>query len=152
ADRTRRRRQPRRRPARRGHRRPARRGHKPRNRKEVSENDMACNRRVVGVRSRGSSFRDLLTSGAGGIDTEDAVKTQLNVMLVLINLALLLSVAGVTAQAPAARSGIGVAATLGSAFTYQGRLTDSGAPATGNYDFQFKLYDSGSGGNLVGSP
>lgn len=30
------------------------------------------------------------------------------------------------------------------AFTYQGRLTDAGAPATGAFDFEFKLFD-GSG-------
>ena len=29
------------------------------------------------------------------------------------------------------------AASLGSAFNYQGRLLESGAPATGRYDFQF---------------
>ncbi len=37
------------------------------------------------------------------------------------------------------------------AFTYQGSLTNAGAPASGGYDFQFKLYDSASGGNLLGS-
>jgi hypothetical protein len=30
----------------------------------------------------------------------------------------------------------------GTAFAYQGRLTDSGSPATGNYDLTFTLYDS----------
>src|ERR1044071_2963498 len=30
----------------------------------------------------------------------------------------------------------------GSAFTYQGRLNDGGAPATGIYDLQFKVFDS----------
>lgn len=35
-------------------------------------------------------------------------------------------------------------------FIYQGRLTDGPAPATGNYDFQFTLYDAAEGGNLVG--
>jgi len=30
------------------------------------------------------------------------------------------------------------------AFTYQGRLTDAGTPPTGNYDFQFTLYDAGA--------
>ena len=39
-----------------------------------------------------------------------------------------------------------------SVFTYQGRLTDGGAPASGNYDLQFKLYDALAGGNLQGSP
>ena len=28
---------------------------------------------------------------------------------------------------------------LGTAFTYQGRLTDDGSPAEGPYDFEFKL-------------
>lgn len=37
------------------------------------------------------------------------------------------------------------------AFTYQGSLTHAGAPASGNYDFQFKLYDSASGGTLLGT-
>jgi hypothetical protein len=30
---------------------------------------------------------------------------------------------------------------MGTAFTYQGRLTESGAPANGTYDLQFKLFD-----------
>ena len=34
--------------------------------------------------------------------------------------------------------------------TYQGRLTTSGAPATGSYDLQFLLYDASSGGAQVG--
>ena len=36
------------------------------------------------------------------------------------------------------------------AFTYQGRLLDGGAPATGLYDFQFTLFDAASAGNVVG--
>ena len=28
------------------------------------------------------------------------------------------------------------------AFTYQGKLTDAGNPANGNYDLQFKLFDT----------
>jgi hypothetical protein len=38
-----------------------------------------------------------------------------------------------------------------SSFTYQGRLTDGGTAATGNYDFQFGLWDSASGGAQIGS-
>src|SRR5690242_11152575 len=38
-----------------------------------------------------------------------------------------------------------------SAFTYQGRLTDGGTAANGNYDLQFALFDSLSGGTQVGS-
>src|SRR2546425_8397503 len=34
-------------------------------------------------------------------------------------------------------------------FTYQGRLTDGGAAANGNYDLQFALFDSGAGGNQI---
>ena len=36
------------------------------------------------------------------------------------------------------------------AFTYQGRVRESGAPATGLYDFQFRLYDSPAGGTQAG--
>ncbi len=41
---------------------------------------------------------------------------------------------------------------LGTGFTYQGKLTDGGAPANGIYDFEFTLNDALSGGNPVGSP
>src|SRR3712207_5980234 len=30
-----------------------------------------------------------------------------------------------------------------SAFTYQGKLADAGAPATGQYDLEFRLFDAG---------
>ena len=36
-------------------------------------------------------------------------------------------------------------------FTYQGRLADSGTPTNGNYDLQFALWNSSSGGGQVGS-
>lgn len=42
------------------------------------------------------------------------------------------------------------AATVGTAFTYQGRLTDNGNPATGAYDFDFTLFNAASGGAQVG--
>lgn len=35
-------------------------------------------------------------------------------------------------------------------FTYQGRLQQSGAPANGNFDLAFTLYDQPTGGNQVG--
>src|SRR5215471_12960534 len=44
----------------------------------------------------------------------------------------------------------GVAQTTG--FTYQGRLTDSGAPANGNYDLQFTLWDAVTGGTQQPQP
>src|SRR5215813_7896500 len=37
------------------------------------------------------------------------------------------------------------------AFTYQGKLTDSGNPANGNYDLQFKLFDALSTGAQQGA-
>ena len=36
-------------------------------------------------------------------------------------------------------------------FTYQGKLTDGGVPASGTYQMSFKLYDAVSGGSQVGS-
>ncbi|MEM7114805.1 MAG: hypothetical protein AAF614_20385 [Chloroflexota bacterium] len=42
-------------------------------------------------------------------------------------------------------------AALGTGFTYQGELQDSGAKANGSYDFEFSLYDDASGGNQVGN-
>ena len=40
---------------------------------------------------------------------------------------------------------------VGTAFTYQGQLTDGGSPANGPFDFQFRLYDAAAGGTQVGS-
>src|SRR4051794_30262743 len=36
-------------------------------------------------------------------------------------------------------------------FVYEGKLTDGGAPATGNYDFQFTLREAIAGGNVIGT-
>jgi len=41
-------------------------------------------------------------------------------------------------------------AAMGTGFTYQGRLTDGGAPANGAYDFTFALYDDPTAGAQVG--
>src|SRR4051812_37428904 len=57
---------------------------------------------------------------------------------------------GVPASTPP--SGAAPLAPAGSGFTYQGRLTSVGPPATGNYDFQFTLYDALTGGNVAGGP
>jgi len=40
---------------------------------------------------------------------------------------------------------------VGSAFTYQGRLTDSAGPVEGACDLRFRLWDAASGGSQVGS-
>jgi hypothetical protein len=55
------------------------------------------------------------------------------------------------AQGPEPQDIAGVQAALGTAFTYQGRLTDGGDLTNGTYDFEFKLYDAASGGGQVGS-
>ena len=41
-------------------------------------------------------------------------------------------------------------AAQGTAFTYQGRLTESGAPANGLYDLQFIIYNASRGGSQAG--
>ena len=41
----------------------------------------------------------------------------------------------------------------GTAFTYQGRLTDNGTPANGNYDLRFTIYDSTNNpGTVIAGP
>jgi len=47
-------------------------------------------------------------------------------------------------------AGIHRAAAQGTAFNYQGHLTDSGSPASGIYDLRFTIYDSLSGGTQHG--
>ncbi len=37
-------------------------------------------------------------------------------------------------------------------FTYQGKLTDAGAAANGQYDLQFRLFDAETGGTEVSGP
>jgi len=51
----------------------------------------------------------------------------------------------------APQSSAAVLANVGTAFTYQGRLTNSGVPANGACDFEFKLYDDANAGTQVGS-
>lgn len=66
---------------------------------------------------------------------------------------LLIVGASTVAASPAARLVLAPEApsAIGTAFTYQGRLMDGGAPANGQYDFEFKLYDALSGGAQTGS-
>ena len=64
-----------------------------------------------------------------------------------IVLCLCLGIGSLSADAPTGTE----RAPVGSSFTYQGRLTDGGSPANGNYDLQFRLYDDLTGGNQIGS-
>lgn len=43
------------------------------------------------------------------------------------------------------------ATPLGAGFTYQGRLDNASGPVTGTCDFEFRLWDSASGGTQVGN-
>jgi len=74
--------------------------------------------------------------------------------VLFIGLALVL-VGGVgltLAQGAKPPSGLAVQAqAVGTAFTYQGRLTDGGSPANGEYDIRFTLYDAPTAGTQVGS-
>jgi len=72
-------------------------------------------------------------------------------MFVLI--ALLFVTGGASAQPLNKAEGSNAASvSLGTAFTYQGRLTDaSGNPTPGPCDFQFSLWDAASSGAQVGS-
>ncbi len=65
--------------------------------------------------------------------------------MLLLTLVLLLSLGSARAQGPVVPQ-----APLTSAFSYQGYLTEGGVPANGLYDFQFKLFDAGTGGSQVG--
>ena len=56
----------------------------------------------------------------------------------------------VTLLSLAALSSPGLAQST--AFTYQGRLNDSGQPATGLYDLRFTLYDAATNGTVRGEP
>src|SRR5438270_14031949 len=48
--------------------------------------------------------------------------------------------------------GFSTAFGQGTAFTYQGRLSDSGSPAQGLYDLRFRIFDFSAGGTAVGGP
>jgi len=49
--------------------------------------------------------------------------------------------------------GVGsLAAPVGTAFTYQGSLTDGTNPANGTYDFRFTLYDGAASPARIGMP
>ncbi|MFQ5343601.1 MAG: hypothetical protein ACE5F6_18835, partial [Anaerolineae bacterium] len=85
--------------------------------------------------------------------------TSKTLLAVLCSLGLFLALIGSlvylpnAAQAwqPALQGGASVQAAVGTGFTYQGRLTDAGSPASGAYDFEFKLYNAATSGTLIGT-
>lgn len=75
-----------------------------------------------------------------------------SVLFIGLALVLVRSVGLTSAQGPKPPSGLSAQAqAVGTALTYQGRLTDDGSPANGEYDFRFTLYDAATAGTQVGS-
>ncbi len=74
---------------------------------------------------------------------------QRNKFGVFIIVLLALALSGMASAGAAAPEGPD--APVGSAFTYQGRLIDGGAPANGAYDLRFRLFDAATGGAQVGA-
>ena len=73
-------------------------------------------------------------------------------LIVTLSLALIASLA-VGAGSPGAEAPVTNATPLGTAFTYQGRLTDdTGVPIDDTCDFQFTLWDDPDAGSQVGLP
>lgn len=66
----------------------------------------------------------------------------ISIAMLLLLVAVGLSVAGARAQSQ----------LPGTAFSYQGSLTDNGATAKGAYDFQFRLYSAATAGEPIGEP
>lgn len=65
---------------------------------------------------------------------------------------IVLSVMGLGLSRTAAQSETpGLQAVVGTAFTYQGRLTQSGGPVNGTCDIEFRLFDDAAAGAQIGS-
>ena len=62
---------------------------------------------------------------------------------------ILASFAAVALALASVLAGPVASAPVGTAFTYQGRLQENGAAATGQYDFEFKLYDALTAGTQL---
>ncbi len=73
-------------------------------------------------------------------------------ILLLVVLIVLLFTSGVALGQEAEPAALAAPeAALTAAFTYQGSLQASGAPANGPYDFECILYNAASGGSQVGA-
>ena len=71
-------------------------------------------------------------------------------LVVLLALTIVLAAVGVVIARGRAAPNVQTTA-LGTAFTYQGHLTDSGGAVTDTCDLRFGLYDALSGGSQIGS-
>jgi hypothetical protein len=56
----------------------------------------------------------------------------------------------VTTALVALAGGLVEAAPMGTAFYYQGRLSEGATPVAGLYDFRFELFDAATGGTKSG--
>ncbi len=76
-----------------------------------------------------------------------AIRTVFAVFLLLI-----LATGGAMAAPPAQGppDEVNTQALASTAFTYQGNLKDGSGPATGSYDFEFKLYNDPNAGGQIG--
>jgi hypothetical protein len=71
-------------------------------------------------------------------------------LLPILSLTLALGVTLINLSGVVGAQGPGAQA-IGTAFTYQGRLTDADEPADRDYDFRFVVYNAASGGSQVGA-
>ena len=77
------------------------------------------------------------------------VSSALGLMLALIVMVLIGPIGTASGQGPSTSDA--PASPVGSGFTYQGQLKVSGAPANGQFDLVFKLYDASAAGVQVGT-
>ena len=80
-----------------------------------------------------------------------SIRRTLTLLAALLAATATLMAGGAGAQEPTGTEPEAVLVSIGTAFTYQGRLVDAGIPAGGVYDFQFRLYDAASGGVQIGA-
>jgi hypothetical protein len=79
------------------------------------------------------------------------MKKKWNWMIVGVFMGLLVAMLAFAGLVQAAPDGAPLLAPVGTAFTYQGYITDTGSPANGSYNLAFKLYNDASAGTQVGS-
>jgi len=84
------------------------------------------------------------------------MKLKISITFLTAMLVLLVSTGGVLAHQGQTESSstlaadLSTAASLGTAFTYQGYLSDDGSSANGSYDFRFRLFNASIDGAQVG--
>ena len=80
------------------------------------------------------------------------MRTYRRLSSILVLVFMLVGIVGSTyAQEPEPESEMSTQATIDTTFTYQGKLTDGGEPAEGEYDLQFELHDDATADSQVGS-